>query len=380
VKGMGSIYRRGGTWWVKYYVRGRCVRKSTGCTERGDALRFLRQQQAEIAQGRQPAPDPARVTFEDLCELLMNDYRVNARKSLVRAQASIKRLQTYFRGQKALDITPDRMQAYIAARLRSAAKPATIQKERAALVRMFTLAVASGRLALRPTFPTIEVRNVRSGFFEEPELRRVVANLPGHVVPVVLFAYFTGWRKSEVLGLRWHQIDFAAGTVRLEPGTTKNDEGRMFPFGEFPELHELLVRQRAATEALQRASGRIVPHVFHRRGGPIRGFRRAWVAACRRAGVVRLFHDLRRTAVRNLERHGVPRSWAMRLTGHKTEAVYRRYAIVSERDLREAVQRLAAGRMGTILGTTGHTAEGKLGWMTGFEPATTGATVQCSTS
>ena len=66
-------------------------------------------------------------------------------------------------------------------------------------------------------------------------------------MPVVLFADFTGWRKSEVLGLRWHQVDFAAGTVRLEPGTTKNDEGRMFPFGEFPELNALLVRQRTAT-------------------------------------------------------------------------------------------------------------------------------------
>ena len=99
----------------------------------------------------------------------------------------------------------------------------------------------------------------------------------------------------------------------------------------------------------------------------------------KRAGVVRLFHDLRRTAVRNPERQAVPRSWAMRLTGHKTEAVYRRYAIVSERDLREAVERLAAGRSGTIPGTTDRDAERKMGWMTGLEPATTGATVQCST-
>jgi len=379
LKGMGSIYRRGKVWWMKYYVGGRCVRTSTGCTERADAKRCLQQQQGDIAQGRQVAPDPHRVTFDDLCELLLNDYRNNERKSMERAEASIKRLRSSFGGMKALAITPDRVQAYIAARLRAGAKPATIQKERAALVRMFTLAVSTGRIALRPTFPTIEVRNTRTGFFEEAELRRVLAYLPAYIVPVVLFAYFTGWRKGEVLGLRWQQIDFAAGTVRLEPGTTKNDEGRMFPFGEFPELRDLLVQQRATTDAEQRASGRIVPHVFHRRGERIKGFRRAWMTACERAGVVRYFHDMRRTAVRNLERQGVPRSWAMRLTGHRTESVYRRYAIVSERDAREAVRRLAAGRTGTILGTIGGEGEAKMGWMTGFEPATTGATVQCST-
>ncbi len=74
--------------------------------------------------------------------------------------------------------------------------------------------------------------------------------------------------------------------------------------------------------------GRIVPFVFHRQGEQIRSMRRAWNSAIKRAGVPGAWiHDLRRTAVRNLERAGVSRSVAMNLTGHKTEAVYRRYAI-----------------------------------------------------
>lgn len=88
---------------------------------------------------------------------------------------------------------------------------------------------------------------------------------------------------------------------------------------------------------------RLIPSVFHRDGAPIKSFQAAWVEACKRAGAPGLLvHDLRRTGVRNLERAGVSRSVAMKLTGHKTESVYRRYAIVSERDLAEGVQKLAA--------------------------------------
>jgi hypothetical protein len=106
---------------------------------------------------------------------------------------------------------------------------------------------------------------------------------------------------------------------------------------------------------VQSKSDRIIPHVFHRNGEPIKCFRGSWMTACKAAGVPgRIFHDLRRTAVRNFERAGVPRSVAMKLTGHKTEAVYRRYAIVSDADLRAAADKLAAmaePRTGTITGT-----------------------------
>lgn len=106
-------------------------------------------------------------------------------------------------------------------------------------------------------------------------------------------------------------------------------------------------------DAVVRQTGRIIPWVFPHLQGRSAGVRRqslgkAWPTACKRAGVPgRIPHDFRRTAVRNMERAGVPRSVAMKLTGHKTESVYRRYAIVSDADLREATQRLT----GTISGT-----------------------------
>ena len=123
-----------------------------------------------------------------------------------------------------------------------------------------------------------------------------------------------------------------------------------------PALKTLLAAQVERVEALERKLGRIglplFPHsgTGPRAGQPRRGFGKRWQAACEAAGVPgRLLHDFRRTAVRNLERRGVARSVAMKITGHKTESVYRRYAIVSDADLQEAARKLA----GTIPGTVG---------------------------
>ena len=116
----------------------------------------------------------------------------------------------------------------------------------------------------------------------------------------------------------------------------------MFPF--LDDLRAVFMAQREYVSKLERALGRIIPWVFVRSdGSPIHDFRGAWQRACRGAGVPgRLVHDLRRTAVRNLERAGVSRSDAMAMTGHKTESVYRRYAIVDSATLRNAALKLSA--------------------------------------
>jgi integrase len=168
---------------------------------------------------------------------------------------------------------------------------------------------------------------------------------------VVRVAYITGWRiHAELLPLEWRQVDFAAGEIRLDPGTTKNDDGRVFPMTA--ALRSVLEAQQQAHKQLQQA-GHVVPWVFWRmvaegRGGPKKPrklvrFTKAWKAACRAACCPgRIPHDMRRSAVRNLVRAGVPQTVAMRLTGHKTDSVFRRYDIVSPDDLRMAVERLDA--------------------------------------
>jgi integrase len=154
---------------------------------------------------------------------------------------------------------------------------------------------------------------------------------------------------SEILTRQWKDVDFNSGFLRLEPGETKNKAGRMFPLT--PDLRVVLERQRERTSEKEKVTGRIIPWVFWRGRGPgiredgmpVGSYRKAWMTACRKAGVPgRIPHDFRRTAVRNLERAGVPRSTAMALVGHKTEAIYRRYAITDEAMLKEGVAKLAA--------------------------------------
>jgi integrase len=196
--------------------------------------------------------------------------------------------------------------------------------------------------------------NIRVGFFEPEQYAAVRAHLPDGMRSVVTFAYVTGWRiASEVLPIEWRQVDLGAGEVRLDPGTTKNGEGRVFYLT--PELLQLLKEQRAMADAIQRERQMIVQHVFFHRprtetgtfGGLAGrrispdGFYHAWRRARVAAGCPgRIPHDFRRTAIRNMVRAGIPERVAMKLSGHKTRSVFDRYNIVSEGDLRDAARRL----------------------------------------
>ena len=150
---------------------------------------------------------------------------------------------------RAVDITSVRLHTYAVERGKEAA-PATVQYELALLRRAFTLVVRQGRLASRPAFPQLQVRNARIGFFEPAEFEAVVRELPPPLRPIAVFGYDTGWRKSEILGLKWAAVDFKHGVVRLEPtssvagSSTNNDDGRTFPFAELPPLAEALRAQR----------------------------------------------------------------------------------------------------------------------------------------
>jgi len=236
---------------------------------------------------------------------------------------------------RAQALSTERTLAYVRHRQEQQAANATINRELAALKRMFRLGEKAGRVVRRPYIAMLQERNARIGFFERSEFDAVLAHLPVDLRAVFEVTYILGWRvKSEILTRQWAHVDFRSGWLRLEPGETKNDEGRQFPLT--PDLRAVLERQRERTIAGEQTTGAVIPWVFHRAGMRIKSFRRAWVTACKKAGIPeRVPHDFRRTAVRNLERAGVPRSTAMKMVGHRTESIYRRYAIVDEAMLKE---------------------------------------------
>ncbi|HEX7407823.1 MAG TPA: site-specific integrase, partial [Candidatus Binatia bacterium] len=181
----------------------------------------------------------------------------------------------------------------------------------------------------------------RTGFFERAELEGVRKQLPDYLQPLATFAYWTGWRRGELLTLEWRHVDLDAGTVRLDPGTTKNKQGRLvyLPL----EALESLQAWRQKTSQVERERSCIVGRVFHHDGRPIRDYYAAWRSACDRAGIAgRTLHDFRRTAARNYVRSGVPERVAMQILGHKTRSIFDRYNVTSEGDLRAAAEKVGA--------------------------------------
>jgi len=347
---MATIYKRGKTWWLLWYQDGRKMRKSCETTKHAAAKRQLRVLDGDLEKGLHIDPKAGKITFADAVADVVNDYSTNGKKTVDDVQRRIdKHLKPFFGHRRMVTITTSLIREYIAARQAEGASNGTINRELAVTKRGFTLAIQAGKLHSKPHIPMLKESNARRGFFELPQFEAVRDQLAAELRGVVTFAYITGWRtRSEILPLEWRNVDWHAREVRLDPGTTKNGEGRTFPFTA--DLETLLKAQLTEHEALKKAE-RIVPLVFHRDGERIRDFRGAWDGACKRASLPgRLLHDFRRTAVRNLERAGVSRSAAMAMVGHKTESIYRRYAIVDSATLREAAAKID---MGTKTGTIG---------------------------
>jgi len=346
--GHAIAVRAQGPWWIRYSVGGKLQCVSSESDTRADAVRLLKDREGDVAKGLPLTADVGKIRFEDAAEDLLTDYRINQKRSLRTVTLRIRKHLTPFFGERRLaSITPPLVRQYVARRQAAGASNATVNRDLITLKRMFNLALQSGKLMTRPYIPLLKESNVRRGFFERDQLHRITAQLPSYMRGIAEFAFVTGWRTpSEILPLEWRQVDLKAGEVRLDPGTTKNGEGRVFPVTR--ELRQVLERQQATAEALKRDRGIIARYVFcftigNKAGQRISeaGFIYQWWKARDAAGCPgRIPHDFRRTAVRNLVRAGVPERVAMQLTGHRTRAVFERYNIVSPGDLREAAQRL----------------------------------------
>ncbi len=335
---MGHVYRPKGrhVWNLKYYHYGKAIYESAKTTIKDEAVRLLRKREGDIAAGL-AAGKPGRLRGTEAFEAVVRDYTLNRRRSHSELAYRIRlHLTPAFGGRLFGAVTSRDVAAYVDGRRLEGAANATINRELAILKRAFTLAMRAGTLTSRPHIPMLDEHNARTGFFEAADLEALCAHLPAPLRPVMRCAYYTGWRiQSELLPLTWDRVDDEA--MRLDPGTTKNQAGRAFPYAGLPPLAEVIAGQRAARLLTPSV------YVFPNETGGIqsRWFTDKWQRACIAAGLSgRIPHDFRRTAVRNLVRAGVSEKTAMLLTGHKTRSVFDRYDIITYADLQVAVARL----------------------------------------
>jgi integrase len=345
-----SVFKKQGVYWIDYYVQGRRKRERIGPDKRL-AETVLRKRKVEIAEGRfLEKRQLITTTFNELADAYLYYSRYQQQKrSWTRDRTSITILKAYFGGKRLTELTPASIEQYRSWRKDTISRrgkpvtPATINRELACLKRMFSVA-RKGLILLKggvpPDNPMASINmdrenNERDRVLSKEEFDRLLAVAPAHLKPILLTAYYTGMRRSELLKLTWDRVNLKAGVIRLRPENTKTQGGRIIPLTK--ELTQML----QTFTIYIKEDGQRVPQVFTYGGKPIGSIRRAFETACRRAGVAGVvFHDLRHTFVTNMRRAGVDYFRIMAITGHRTMEVFKRYHTINQDDLRQAVSQL----------------------------------------
>jgi integrase len=329
--GLGRLYKRGkdGYWWFSYGIgKGKKLRISTklrGGTPDKPPIEvelWRARKLAEMGKSGQAGLKAEAVTVAAVLEMLTTRWEAEGRTSSLRvARSRIKVLGDELGTWKAMELTADRLLSYAVARRRKGAAVATVNMELRLLSRAYRVAIDAGRLVYAPKVPHLPGANIRRGHVPDAILAKIRESLPKWASDAVWFLRLTGWRLQEGLGLEWRRVDFEDQCIRLE--TSKTGEPRVLSFRNYADLKRLM-------EDLRSARG-LGPYVFvGPRGGRANActLRGLWDAAAASAGLPgAILHDLRRSMVRAMDRAGVPRSVAMSITGHRSEAVYRQYGL-----------------------------------------------------
>ncbi len=338
------MFRRGGRWWIAYYNEGREIREPSRSDSERVAARLLKDRLAAIYAGTFIGPEQSRVTVADLLETLRVEMEARGLKGWYAIKGIFPRLSAALGQHRAASVTPEMLLRYELELRNRGLAPATRQNYFWLLKSAFKLGVRHRRITLIPEFPRLgALKNARQGFVDPGVFAKILSHLPPIGQEIAVFAYASAWRQAEVLGLTWDAVDRRSQEIRL--ADTKNDRPRLLALtGDLAKLIERRWRRRVVGDRMAR-------WVFHHRGGRpvsptvLRKWWRRAAAAAGHPGVI--FHDLRRSAVRNMIRAGVSEPVAMSISGHQSAAIFRRYNITSLDDQRRALaatQAYAAAR------------------------------------
>jgi integrase len=394
--GEGSLLRRKGTdiWYAQYYRDGLQIRVSTKTTVRQEALGVLRRLMGDSERGLASPAELKKITYGDLRAALIANYTERGNKSLAqRADGTesivgLPQLDTFFGYEEATNavgklsvknpgatltrLTTDAARTFAKTRSAEGAGPAMINRSLALLRRMLRIAHEENKILSVPKIRLLKEPPARKGFLELAKFEELLGLLPTHLRPLILFLYWCGVRLGEALSIQFDQVDIEAGLIRLEEDQTKIGEPRIVP------LPSVLVSELRGAEP---KTGRVFDGT---------NLRVEWEKACAACGlgtrvkiegkrIVRsdrkqprhvkntwyrynglIVHDLRRSAIRNLIRAGVSEQVAMRISGHKTVSVFRRYNIVATDDVVTAMRRLESATVAGKTAITGSKVSAKL--------------------
>lgn len=341
-RGTGSIFQRGGAWWISYYQNGKRFFESAGAgSNKTHATNLLKSRLAQIQNQELIAPKDRRVTIQQLWDDLIAEKKMRKQDDTHADARWEKRLKHVFGHLRASQVTTDMLKKYVRDQQQASLADATINRDLADLKHAFRLGhrATPRKVAQVPLFPMLEEDNVRTGFIDDAQYDSLAQHATELWLRTLLaLAYNFGWRKGELLNLRVNQVDLLNKTIRIWRGRSKSKSGepRLASFEGLDDVYRLLceaVKGKAPED-----------HVLTRGTEPVKDFRGAWDSLCEAAGVDLLVHDLRRSAVRNMVRRGIPQKTAMTISGHKTASVFERYNIVDDSDLKEAARKMAAGR------------------------------------
>ena len=349
MRGDGQVYLRGNTYWMVYWLRGERFRESAETCDEKQARKMLRDKMKLIHADQVGArvfqtPKSDKLTIHDLLEALKADYTLRGKAS-GQNLSHIKRADTDLGDVLATALTPERIDTYIQDRLTAKDRPAAINRATQFVRQAFTLAVRNNRVMRAPYIRRLSERgNERKGFVEEGTYRKIRDLLPSYLQDMFTFSYITGMRFGETVSLKWNNVK--GDTIELQALDAKTGEPRLIPM--VGDLAGVLARRREARKVKRDGISTPAAFIFHHNGHEIVDVRKAWRTAVKKAGVPGLlWHDLRRSAVKNMDEAGVSRDAAMSITGHKTQAMYSRYNIVDTKRVRQALEQTQVYREAT---------------------------------